>query len=265
MLLTTELGDVVFDPFAGSGTVLAVADFLKRRWFGFEMNQQYCTVFEKNVLSMIKRRMSFERKRKMELEGLRKQFEDTIKKLRLNKLPKALIRELLRNKTWNADSKWINTVFVVAKKLTRNDLLSLPKTKFMTEDIYLISNFPIDSEFIEEQIDKAISNPPLSKFGIKPSVYILSMDEFLQKKAKELKSSEFWLYSGVVSKFSKKITFSEWCLENKKPEWSDYYEKGVPPIVSNVMVSQDVPKTWKSKEERFEEAKRFYRKSIDGS
>ena len=45
LLLTTDVNDIVFDPFAGSGSVLAVANFLKRRWFGFELNLHYCNLF----------------------------------------------------------------------------------------------------------------------------------------------------------------------------------------------------------------------------
>ena len=46
ILLTTDAGDVVFDPFAGSGTTLSVADFLDRKWFGFELNKEYCKMHD---------------------------------------------------------------------------------------------------------------------------------------------------------------------------------------------------------------------------
>jgi len=39
--LTSHPHDVVLDPFAGSGTTLAVAKKLGRRWIGFELSQQY--------------------------------------------------------------------------------------------------------------------------------------------------------------------------------------------------------------------------------
>src|SRR5207248_293129 len=34
-------GEVVLDPFAGSGTTLAVAKKLRRKWIGFELSQEY--------------------------------------------------------------------------------------------------------------------------------------------------------------------------------------------------------------------------------
>jgi DNA modification methylase len=39
-------GETVLDPFAGSGTTLAVAKKLKRRWLGFELSEQYAAQVE---------------------------------------------------------------------------------------------------------------------------------------------------------------------------------------------------------------------------
>jgi len=42
-------GDVVLDPFAGSGTTLAVAKRLGRRWIGFELSKKYAAAARKRV------------------------------------------------------------------------------------------------------------------------------------------------------------------------------------------------------------------------
>ena len=34
-------GDLVLDPFVGSGTTCRVADVLKRRWLGIDINPEY--------------------------------------------------------------------------------------------------------------------------------------------------------------------------------------------------------------------------------
>lgn len=40
----TNPGDLILDPFAGSGTTLIAAKKLERRFMGFEMNEDYCDV-----------------------------------------------------------------------------------------------------------------------------------------------------------------------------------------------------------------------------
>jgi site-specific DNA-methyltransferase (adenine-specific) len=39
-------GDVVLDPFAGSGTTLKAAKELNRQWCGIEINPEYCAIAE---------------------------------------------------------------------------------------------------------------------------------------------------------------------------------------------------------------------------
>jgi len=42
ILASSREGDLVIDPFAGSGTTLVCADQLKRRWAGCDLNGEYC-------------------------------------------------------------------------------------------------------------------------------------------------------------------------------------------------------------------------------
>ena len=49
MLAATTSGDVVFDPFAGSGTTAVVAKKLRRRFVCVEMNKEYCCWGQKRL------------------------------------------------------------------------------------------------------------------------------------------------------------------------------------------------------------------------
>ena len=44
MLAFSDPGDVVFDPFMGSGTTIAAADVLGRTGYGTELSPGYCDV-----------------------------------------------------------------------------------------------------------------------------------------------------------------------------------------------------------------------------
>jgi len=42
VLASSNPGDVVIDPFLGSGTTVVVAEQLKRRWMGCDISPEYC-------------------------------------------------------------------------------------------------------------------------------------------------------------------------------------------------------------------------------
>jgi site-specific DNA-methyltransferase (adenine-specific) len=48
--------DVVLDPFAGSGTSLAAAEILDRRWLGIELSENYTKVAQKRVQDFVDRK-----------------------------------------------------------------------------------------------------------------------------------------------------------------------------------------------------------------
>lgn len=47
--LTSEMGDVVLDPYAGSGTTLLAAAQLRRRWVGIEIKPEFVRLIERRV------------------------------------------------------------------------------------------------------------------------------------------------------------------------------------------------------------------------
>ena len=50
ILASSEKGDVIFDPFLGSGTTSVVAKKLGRNFCGIEINEEYCIWAEKRLL-----------------------------------------------------------------------------------------------------------------------------------------------------------------------------------------------------------------------
>lgn len=52
---TTDKGDLVFDPFGGSGTTYVVCEQLGRRWVGSEIDKDYCELAVKRIKGLKKR------------------------------------------------------------------------------------------------------------------------------------------------------------------------------------------------------------------
>jgi site-specific DNA-methyltransferase (adenine-specific) len=51
--LTTELGDIILDPFIGSGTTAVVAKRMGRSYIGIDINEDYCKLTEERVKGTI--------------------------------------------------------------------------------------------------------------------------------------------------------------------------------------------------------------------
>ena len=49
ILASSRVGDIVFDPFMGSGTACVVAKKLNRHYIGIEINQEYCMLASKRI------------------------------------------------------------------------------------------------------------------------------------------------------------------------------------------------------------------------
>ena len=53
LLSASNKGDIVFDPFMGSGTTAIVAEALGRKWFGIERDEKYVALAEKRIEDFI--------------------------------------------------------------------------------------------------------------------------------------------------------------------------------------------------------------------
>lgn len=82
LLVSSDENDVIFDPFAGSGSVIAMAQQMNRKAIGFDINQKYKDQFEKEVLNGAK---YYWKKRKKELNEIKDKiilFKETNQQLR---------------------------------------------------------------------------------------------------------------------------------------------------------------------------------------
>src|SRR3989338_541779 len=60
ILASSNRGDIVLDPFVGSGTTCVVANFLGIKWIGFDINPEYINMSEKRIKKEINMLDSFD-------------------------------------------------------------------------------------------------------------------------------------------------------------------------------------------------------------
>jgi DNA modification methylase len=190
--LTTNEGDIVLDPFAGSGAVLAKADNMKRRFIGTEMNPEYISMFKKY---QIKTSPSKRKEYEAEEKKLWKQdvLEKTIIDLRALKYAK-----LLYNHLEDSDRQHIHKIFVNISDSEPSKFNSLVVVDYC---IFLKSKKALEG--LKLSINGIILKPPLSKFGIEPNFsYLTSINEFLSL----LNNHDLFVYTSKVTyKYSNKL------------------------------------------------------------
>lgn len=167
--LTSSKGDLIFDPFAGSGTVPAEALAKQRNYLGIELNSDYIKLFEEYVKSP----SYLERAHNLSQNSLpNNKFEETIIKLRVLKLARLLAKELVKEfgeKTY---------VFASLKKKSTKT-----PNKICEAQITILSANSKNSEKMLALVMEKISQRPLSKFGVACDVVASTVDDFRTSKS----------------------------------------------------------------------------------
>lgn len=92
--ISSKPGDTILDPFAGSGTVLAISSLMGRKSIGIDVNSKYEKLFIKNV---VPGSQQYWNRRKKEIGSnlsLFKRYSETNKKLRILKVGSHIKRDL---------------------------------------------------------------------------------------------------------------------------------------------------------------------------
>lgn len=151
--LSTDEGDIILDPFSGSGAVPFQASVMKRNYIGFELNKSYIDMFE-SYLS-INKLEGIEEYESLKTNDNQTLFEDRILKLRALKFGRVLINQI--RKELKLDLK----VVVKIKNFER-------KNNFLISVDYNLIGKAINQEILSSKINEISSKPPLSKYGINP-------------------------------------------------------------------------------------------------
>lgn len=242
LLLTTDAGDVVLDPFAGSGIVLAQALYMKRKYIGFEINPEYVNTFKKNVLPAMHKQRKKTKNEMMKVKKRNKDFEEKIRFLRTLKYPKSIIKKLLQKEPALQDS--IIAIFVEAlnKKPTKSN-------KFIHAKVIFMMNRPNEIEKAQDLLNSIITKPPISKFGIDADINfkLVSSLLFINKKSTSNKQPLYIYYGGKTHYYEEETTYLEIATKLMSDGFKTMFKNGCPPIISTFGIRQEIVRTWQPK------------------
>lgn len=185
--LTTDPTDLVFDPFAGSGVVLAQAAAMNRHFLGCDVNKTFIDMFKKSIkeeiatewreLSSVKDRLS---KEKVD-------FEKTIMELRALKFARQATKAFV-NASEPKVKESLLAIICQAEIPKRYE-----RKRYFTVKVSIVVNEINEclSATLETALERT-NQKPLSQYEIKPELELISRRSLLKEKG--LLYKRFYIY-----------------------------------------------------------------------
>ena len=178
--LSTEPGDVILDPFAGVGSVPAMANTMERLGYGVEISQRYVDRFPVTW----KQSQEWLDEKKLEIkdsQNRHKVFFDTIVQLRLLKFA-SLIGKRLISKGYPVE--WIHVI--------RDPIVPEQEFKIVTGDFEVKVGTPGVSDDLLRLLHQFVSTRPLSKFGVQPVFHVAHSERTVSPRY-WFENAKYWL------------------------------------------------------------------------
>ena len=195
--ISTDEGDVVFDPFAGSGTVMSQSAYMNRFYLGFELNKGYIEKFNSYLAETLEKGKA-DYETMLESKG-QTDFEDQIINLRALKYGRMLVKTI--------QEKLSIRTKVVVDRVSQDGSQSVVN--------YTIVG--IQKEIANDVISNAILKAPLSKYEISP---LISYQD-------ELDVDKQWFCYSITNSYSfmRNVAYSDPCVRVLSPIKVDLNEK----------------------------------------
>lgn len=229
LYLSTDEGDVVFDPFAGTGVVVAEAERLSRRGLGIELNDKYVRAFQKAVRPAVLARNK--RDPVTESMNLARERRTAIFRLRSLKYPKVMIQKLTHSKESLPAVRFVVSLLSPPK----DDALLDPEKLLDVRCIFAVEGKEEEMERMRRFLKEIASRPPLTKFGIAGDIVVCKPRDV----ARLIDRKTLYIYTeGRTWDASGRIKLAELkTLKGAAPVRKGTYP--YPPILSNVAVHED--------------------------
>lgn len=233
--LTTEPGDIVFDPFGGTGTVPVQGNLMDRRAFGIEVSDEYVENYEA-VKADLKQRWKSLKKEGGTLEQQQHELAKVIWGLRQLVFTKRLYRELDFPAEVSKPPA-ANTIFVRAHELSPYGQDSV------RTDVHLIFDSDVAQQHLataEDQLRQYPSQQPFSGFGLDTTINCWTVSTFREESNIDALADErHFLYpKGKHHRYTRTISLDQWQTAVKVPEtWRTAHASATyPPLLSNISI-----------------------------
>lgn len=203
--LTTDPGDFVFDPFAGSGVVLAQAEQMSRSFFGLDVNPEYISMYKDSVKGAIAEEWEEIKKQRDNLVTAMEEFEQTVMKLRVLKYARQAIKAFTEPLKTEEITEILCAICLaeIPEEFDRERKISI-EIWFLGKKNHAFLSTGLASA------SKRLAKPPLTHYGLTSSLFYGVPNEFLSEKDKWERET-FYLYPiQKVRKFSSADTLSNW-------------------------------------------------------
>jgi DNA modification methylase len=238
--ITTKAGDVILDPFSGTGSVIATASHMSRHGIGFEINKDFVQEFKDNGYKALIERAKMELPQSNSNKTpLRKAIID----LRMLKYPRTLFADISRSDRLNGTARQsIGAFFIPSAVHTEpNNAASLDSSDLGRLELQVLLRPDSDKERVEKAVQERMAAKPLSIFGLKANVKVIPFTQWSHELSVSTTNEDPWyIYrNGRFYKYDDKIT-AENLLNTIRAESADTLRK-VPSIIANLKINLDKP------------------------
>ena len=225
--LTTNPGDLVMDPFAGSGIVLAQAAAMGRRYIGFEVNKEYIRMFEETVKDEVAAEWEEMKAWRRSQAGVKVDFEQMIMKLRSLKYVRQVTRPFLEalKPEQQAQVRVILCIASIPNEYQRG-------RPFDVKILIVVDRDLPEFKIALETARNRATRPPLTQYGIRSDIEISTYLDLEQQS--DLPNQAFYLYP----KYKPRSYTASGPLQNwfEKGRLEKLAEDGKVPMLANIAV-----------------------------
>jgi len=237
--LTTDPGDVVLDPFAGTGTVVAQAECMGRLAAGVEISPYFVDHLFPRVRVEVQRVWNGQLVRRTERERKAAQFDSLIVRMRKVKLGKQMLRILSGSPRESEDHHRVIAGIVLDRPTESTGQLG--QQKLGAVELLLVAETRAEADAAATKAHALSSQPPLSKYGLQSDIRGVTRRQVIEEAQEWFGSRTVWyVYPGgtaLVHRGSVSAADVQgFCDSTADHTWRT---GGVPPLFSDIRVESE--------------------------